>query len=43
MTGSSYIVILTILVLAITFSGLHVVIATEEKDSNVIQLRVTEQ
>ena len=43
MTGSSYIVKLTILVLAITFSGLQAVTATEEEDSNVIQLGVTEQ
>ena len=43
-TGSSYIVILTIFIfLAITFSGFHAVTATEEEDSNVIQLGVVEQ
>lgn len=44
MTGSSYIVILTLFIFsAITFSGLHAVTATEEEDSNAIQLGVTEQ
>jgi hypothetical protein len=44
MAGSFHIIILTMLIFSvITFSGLYAVTATQEDDSNIIQLGVTEQ
>jgi hypothetical protein len=44
MAGSFHIIILTMFIFSvITFSGLYAVTATQEDDSNIIQLGVTEQ
>ncbi|HZB74487.1 MAG TPA: hypothetical protein VE378_07055, partial [Nitrososphaeraceae archaeon] len=44
MADSLHIIILTMFIFSvITFSGLYAVTATQEDDSNIIQLGVTEQ